>query len=115
MCTAQWWMHALVLKMVFSILIWMFVNIFRVVFIQGLVRMCWQCLNTGNFTFLATATADGVATFKEEDLADRIQEMLIRLRLSGFLLIVLACVAQVPWIFALQHFSSSLINGALAR
>ena len=44
-------------------IIWGFINMFRVVFIDGLTRVCWQWLNTGLFTFIATCRPDGSATY----------------------------------------------------
>jgi len=70
-CTAQWWGHALVLRTMFALIIWVFLNIFRLVFIAGVVRVCWDWLNTGQFSYLATCNPDGSHTYSEEELAER--------------------------------------------
>lgn len=105
----------MVLRTAFCVIIWIFINLFRVVVISGVVRICWPWLNTGTFTYLATCTADGRHTYKEEDLADRVRQMLGRLRLSGLLLVVFACLTQIPWILTIRYFSDGLVYGALAR
>merc|ERR1712072_1327664 len=104
MCTAQWWFHSSVLRAVFIVAIWIFINMFRVLFLRGVIRLCWQFLNTGNFTFLATCGVDGVHTYKEENLANRVRSMLNRMRLAGALLVLLAVATQVPWCYAIYHF-----------
>jgi len=113
MCTAQWWVHALVLRTLFSMVIWLFLNIFRIVFIAGLVRVCWNWLNTGHFAYLATCLADGTHTYNEDDLAERVAVMLGRMRLTGLCLVAFACASQVPWIYAIQHFVKDLAYNRL--
>ena len=115
MCTAQWWFHSTVLRLVFTVVIWVFVNLFRVVFTAGVLRLCWQFLNTGYFTYMATCRADGSHTYKEEDLADKVQAMLYRMRLYGLFLVSFAVSTQVPWIVAIYYFSSGGIALTIAR
>jgi len=115
MCTAQWWLHALVLRTVFSVIIWGFINMFRVVFIDGLTRVCWQWLNTGLFTFIATCRPDGSATYDKDELAQRVQEMLRRMRSIGGLYMLFACLSQIPWVFALEHYVRGLFYATPAR
>ena len=114
MCTAQWWVHAFVLRTVFSVVIWISINFFRVTLLAGLVRICWEWLNTGNFTYLATCKADGAHTYKDADLADRVGEMLSRVRLTGIALVLVAFCSQIPWILAMRHFVSGLVYGSLS-
>ena len=114
MCTAQWWFHSSVLRAVFIVAIWIFINMFRVLFLRGVIRLCWQFLNTGNFTFLATCGVDGVHTYKEENLANRVRSMLNRMRLTGALLVLLAVATQVPWCYSIYHFASGLVYDQLA-
>ena len=109
MCTAQWWLHATVLRMTFSVTIWVFINLWRVLFISGLIRLCWQFLNTGFFTYLATCTAEGKHTYEEEHLADRVRGLLRYTRSIGLLVVVVACGTQVPWIAGLYYFSTGLV------
>jgi len=107
-CTAQWWTHALLLRWIFSVIIWVFLNIFRVVFTSGLTRILWNYLNTGQFTYLATCRPDGSHTYNEDDLAERVAIMLSRMRVVGFFLCALACLTQVPWMYAMSYFVQDL-------
>lgn len=104
----QWWFHSTVLRSVFTAVIWLFINIFRVVFLAGLIRLMWQLLNTGYFTYIATTNVDGVHTYKEEDLADQVRAMLGRIRLTGLCLVILAIMSQTPWCLALFHYAQGL-------
>jgi len=133
MCTAQWWFHARVQRLGFTIFIWIFVNLFRVVLVAGVIRVSWQYLNTGFFTFTATCNSEGGHTYKLEEmeelskkkhaglkpgssewmeavveaeqrsadfLADKVHEMLYRMKIHGLVLITLAVLSQLPWIIA---------------
>ena len=102
-----------VLRVVFTIAIWFFINLFRVVFVSGVIRIGWQFLNTGHFTYMATCTADGTHTYKVDDLADKVSAMLVRMRLYGLALVAVAVASQVPWIFAVYYFSNGLVFEAL--
>ena len=108
MCTAQWWFHSTVLSAVFSVVIWLFVNIFRFLLVAGLVRICWQWLNTGYFTYLATCESDGAHTYKKADLADRVDALLGRIRTYGAGMVLLAFGTQIPWIVLLMRFMNGL-------
>jgi hypothetical protein len=121
MCTAQWWFHSFVLRLIFSVTIWVFVNIFRAIFMMGLTRVCWNFLNTGYFTYIATCKADGTHTYEQEHLADKVHGLLGYMRLYGLALIVLSIATQVPWVAALYYFAfglgdpSSLLSSVAAR
>ena len=95
----------------FAVGIWLFVNLFRVLFINGLIRISWEFLNSGYFTYIATCTVDGEHTYEADDLADRVHGMLSGVRWTGIALVGIACASQVPWIWALDHFSRGF-NGA---
>ena len=63
MCTAQWWIHSTLLRMVFTVAIWLFINLFRVVFLGGVIRLCWNYFNSGMYTYLATCNIEAVHTY----------------------------------------------------
>lgn len=113
-CTAQWWFHSNVLRMTFCITIWVFVNIWRSLFVSGMIRVCWNFLNTGFFTYIATCTSNGKHTYEEEVLAERVRGLLSKTRMFGFFMIVVACASQVPWIMGLYYFSTGLVYQKLA-
>ena len=113
MCTAQFWFHATVLRMVFTSVIWVFINLFRALVLAGVIRLCWQFLNTGYFTYMATCTAEGEHTYKVDDLAEKVRAMLLRARINGAVLLVLAIATQVPWVLALYQFASGLDSSSL--
>ena len=112
-CTAQYWFHANVLSTTFSIGIWFFLGMFRVIFLMGLFRVCWQFLNTGYFIFIGTTRADGSATYEKEDLADKVYDLLKRMRLVGALYMLLACLLQVPWVLMLLYFTNTISMSVL--
>ena len=112
-CTAQYWFHANVLSLTFALGIWFFLGLFRVLFLMGLFRVCWEFLNTGYFTFLATTRADGTATYEKEDLGDRVYGLLKRMKLVGAGYITVACLLQVPWVFMLLYFTRTISMAVL--
>jgi len=108
-CTAEWFAHAYLLQNVFTIAIYLSINIARVVLVAGIVRVSWQWLNTGYFAYRATCTRDGTHTYDKEELADKVDGLLSWIRLYGALMILIALGLQVPWIVALNGFAEGLI------
>jgi len=114
-CTAEWWAHAWVLKVVFVLIVYVFLNIFRALVIMGLCRLLWRQLNTGLFAFLGTAYRSGEATYRKKDLADAIAKMEGSFFVMGAAMVGLAIFSQVPWIVAMVHFIPKLTYDVLAR
>ena len=63
--------------------------------------------------YIATCTADGRHTYKEEDLADRVASLLSHMRLIGLGLICVAIASQVPWVLAITYYASELVYSDL--
>jgi len=113
-CTLEWWGHSFVLKISFAVVIYLCLNLFRVLAMMGLNRLLWESLNTGMFTFLGTTNIDGEAQHDEETLATRLGKMLGTFKLYGILLVLMACAAQAPWIIALVYVVPRVAYDVLA-
>jgi len=100
-CTAEWWFHGWALKAAFSLVIYAFVNIFRVLTVMGLSRILWRKLNTGYFAFLGTCDINGKPGHTDEELHIKLVKMLSHFKQVGLGMLLVAAVAQVPWIVAL--------------
>ncbi len=108
MCTFQHWAHSIVVRNVFVIIIWIFINLGRVILLMGVVRLAWEHLNTGHFAYMGTAKHDGTSTHDPEELADKIHAMLVNMRLIGVGLLLIALTAQALWLIPLNQFSDGL-------
>ena len=108
-CTFEWYIHAFILRTIFTIIIYLTVNFSRVVFLGGLVRVIWQKLNTGFFSYHATCARNGEHTYEKRDLEDKVESMLGWIGVKGVLFMVAAFAIQLPWIFILQSFVRDLI------
>ena len=113
MCTLQYWFHSTILRFVFTVTIYLFANLFRFVFLNGVIRLFWNFFNTGMYTYIATCDIDGVHTYKEEDLSDKVRAMLFRMRLVGVGYVIIAITSQVPWIVAVYYFMSGIVHDTL--
>ena len=109
MCTAQWYFHSTILRIAFTTAIWVFLNLWRVLFVGGVTRVIWQFLNSGYFSYLATCSVDGEHTYTVQDLADKVRALLSKQRLYGAFLVLVACATQVPWISGMYYFSKGLV------
>jgi len=108
MCTAQHWAHSIVVRNAFVFVIWVFVNIGRIILLAGVVRVSWESLNSGYFAYLGTCKHDGTHTHEHEELADKVHTMLVNMRLVGAVLVVIALLPQAAWMVSLAHFSAGL-------
>ena len=108
MCTFQHWAHSIVVRNVFVVIIWIFINLGRIILLMGISRLAWEHLNTGHFAFLGTARHDGTSTHDPEELADKIHSTLRHMRLIGLGMLLIALALQVIWLIPLLHFSDGL-------
>ena len=97
MCTAEHWLHALVLRMAFASVIYVFLNIGRTVAVMGLNRLMWRWLNTGVFAFVGSADAEGRVDVDEGELGRRLQAALRWMQWVGAGLVLLAGMLQMVW------------------
>lgn len=108
MCTTQHWLHSIVVRNIFVIIIWIFINIGRIILMMGVVRLSWDHLNSGYFAFLATCKHDGTHTYDPEELAEKVRKMLMNMKTVGVALVIIALLAQAMWLAPLLHFSEGL-------
>jgi len=111
-CTAEWFGHAYLLRLAFNLAIYLFINVARSILVGGIVRVVWRSLNTGYFAYRATCTQEGVHTYEQVELADKVAGLLSNIRMYGAMMIGLAVLLQVPWIVALNYFAEGLIYGS---
>lgn len=108
-CTAEWFGHAYALRFIFTVCVYIFINVARVIFVAGLTRVAWQQLNTGYFSYRATCNREGSHTYEAKKLAEKVEAMLSTIRLVGGGMMILAILMQVPWIVLLSVTSDGLI------
>jgi len=111
-CTAEWYCHAFLLRVVFTFVIYLCINFARVVFVSGVTRIAWKKLNTGYFAYRATCQRNGSHTYEREKLADKVEAMLSTMQLKGAVFIAIAFGLQLPWIIALNEFVTNLVYGS---
>lgn len=83
--------------MAFASIIYVFVNIGRVVAVMGLNRLMWRWLNTGVFAFLGSADAEGRVDVDEAKLGRELQAALRHMQWIGAALVLLAFSLQLVW------------------
>ena len=114
-CTVEWFGHSLVLQVAFSVAIFCFLNVGRLLLVKGVIRVCWNMLNTGYFLFRATCNRDGQKTYHSDDLADRLDTMLGRIKTIGVALILAAICVQIPWIVAYVNYNNVNYEGSIVH
>ena len=109
LCLAEYYVHALVLRISFTVVVFIMLNVGRFLLIAGAVRLMWKWMNTGLYSVLASADALGQLHVDEDKLADKIGGMLGRLQLFGALFVVLALLSQSVWLVGLDYYSKKMI------
>ena len=65
-CTGEWLFHSYWLRNILSFLIYVLLNLSRVLFIDGLSRVLWRHLHPGGFTFWANCSINGEIITQEK-------------------------------------------------
>jgi hypothetical protein len=99
-CETEWYIHSSILKIVCTIVVFLFWNICRTLLLDGLVRIYWKHLVRGNgLNFYSTCNQQGqIDTDTEDQLAVAIKESDIAYRRWGVVYIVMSILLNIPYI-----------------
>jgi len=100
-CTAEWWFHSWLIKLLACVALYLLLNVGRMLCVWGLVRVMWESLNTNLFAYLASCDQHGVGTYEQSELAAKLHTMLGNLKATGAAMLLASVLLQVPWIATL--------------
>jgi len=69
-CQAEWWVHANFLGSMMVIMMYILMNISRVLFVRGVARLAWRYLTDGRFSYLGTCERNGELKYPNVITAD---------------------------------------------
>lgn len=131
-CAVEWYLHSKWMGTTFAFLLYVFMNMARVMFFSGITRLLWKRLHPARFTMLATCDLNGslvtsskISGKSHQDLVNAIQirskagpvakELGARLRscvrnfyITGAGLLLGSIVANGVWIYALTLSTQTL-------
>jgi len=102
-CTMEYFMHAGGLAATFSVIIYVVLNISRILFINGVNRITWKELYTGHFSYIAACDMEGHTQYKKTDLRKRLHTTLRWFKWKGVFMVVLAALINIPWMVGIAY------------
>jgi len=99
-CVTEWYIHSSILKIVCTIVVFIFWNVCRTLLLDGLVRIYWQQLVRGQgLNFYSTCNQNGqIDTDTEDQLAVAIKESDASYRRMGIIYVVMSMLLNIPYI-----------------
>lgn len=97
-CTAEWWFHSWLVKLLACTVVYLLLNAGRLLCVSGLARLMWKSFNTEIFAYQGSCNIHGQGTYDKEELVFKINEMLDSLKMSGAAMLLASALLQVPWI-----------------
>jgi len=117
-CVSEWALHAYLLSSVFSVAIYIMLNVSRLYFMRGVVAIWWKQISIDRYSYLASCTRLGTLLYPksvtEEGriFRDVIKEKLdIALRnfsFYGYFELAFAIALNMPWLIFLIIFGRNL-------
>ena len=59
-CTLEWYLHSNWMGNAFALVLYLFMNMERILFFSGVTRLLWRHICPDQFTLLATCDSDGI-------------------------------------------------------
>merc|ERR1711871_308285 len=91
-----------------NIIIFLALNISRIVFVNGLNRILWRAVYTGNFSYLGASDLTGHTKYNHEKLKERLHSTLKWFQLKGVAMVLFAFAINVPWVVGIRYAVDSL-------
>eukprot|EP00736_Rhodelphis_marinus_P007344 Rmarinus@m.9042 len=106
-CNIEYYLHSGLIRGLMSLMMYILLNISRVVLIKGICRYNWRDLTVGYFTFTGTCTRLGNIE-SVEGLESELAETLRKVERYGLVMIFLSIILHVPWITILSLVSPNI-------
>mmetsp|Transcript_17724 Transcript_17724/g.23203 ORF Transcript_17724/g.23203 Transcript_17724/m.23203 type:complete len:932 (-) Transcript_17724:208-3003(-) len=117
-CTTEWAGHAYMLGIVFSVAIYILLNVSRLYFMRGIVAIWWKQITVDKYSYLGSCTKLGSILYPKEVLEegqefhkvikDKLDVALKNFSFYGYFELAFAVALNMPWFIFLIIFGNSL-------
>jgi len=106
-CQSEWTVHSGLFRTALALLVYVCINVSRLVIMEALIRLAWRALTRRGFEFRATCDRMGVMNEKTQTKLKKQLDIEIRkFEKSAFGLLVLAILIHIPYIIILELYGS---------
>jgi len=117
-CSSENWFHAYLFATFMIIAVFIIINISRLIFMRGVVRVLWRIIVVRNFSFLGSCDDSGHLIYPER-VTEKGDTMRVAIREAlkkaikhwerwGYVILVTGIIVNVPWIWGLVFLSKNL-------
>jgi hypothetical protein len=106
-CTSEWVFHAGLFRTLLGFLVYVSLNISRVLLMTGIIRLCWRQLTSKGFEFQGTCTKLGTIVGLEERLKVAVDQAIKSYERGAVVMIVGAVLVHIPYLVILSRFGNS--------
>lgn len=117
-CTSEWYLHSTGLGVLMTTAVFFLMNMSRLIFLRGVVKVIWRHLSSHKFSFLASCTEDGDIVYPEEVtkknkafrkvIMHRLRIALRRFEAEGLFVTIFGAALNLPWIIILVVLKKNL-------
>ena len=112
-CTLEYWIHAGVLKGTVGFLVFLLMNVSRLLLVSALGTLYWRLATPNVYTFLSTCDDDGACLPNHDpkfrnNLQDDLRARIRSWEALAYLKLLLATAVHIPWIVLLAGISNNI-------
>jgi len=107
-CQSEAMVHAGMFRLVLAVMVYLCINISRILVVTAVVRLSWRSLTGRGFEFKASCNRLGeVDHDAQERLKKKVDEEVQKFERSAYLMLVLSVLVHIPYIIILNIFGKS--------
>jgi len=107
-CISEWTFHAGLFRTLLGLLVFVCINISRVLLMTAVIRLSWRQLTSKGFEFQGTCTKLGDCSGLEERLKVAVQKAIKSYERGALVMLVLAVLIHLPYILVLHQYGNHL-------
>jgi len=114
-CQSEWMVHAGLFRLALAFLVYICLNISRVLIMTALVRLCWRTLSSKGFEFIASCNRMGrFSSVTQDKLKEATDTAMKKFEAVAWVYLVIAVLVHIPYIVILSSVGHS-INAATSQ
>jgi len=107
-CQSEYMVHAGLFRFALSLLVYVCINISRVLIMTALIRLCWRALSQKGFEYIGSCNRLGEMTPQtQEHLKKKTDEVIRRFEAISFILLFIAVLMHIPYIVILSTYGNT--------
>jgi hypothetical protein len=112
-CQSEYMVHAGLFRFALALLVYVCMNISRVLVMTALIRLCWRALSERGFEYIGSCNRLGQMTPEsQEKLKTKTDQVIRRFEGVSFLMLFIAVLIHIPYIVVLTQYGDTFATDA---